>query len=193
MLKRSLTDLPPADRLLLIPLVKEYTEYSLSKGVDAFDYPHRKQYEAIKAATGEGWKIRIITAKHYRFDFSAYGVYNNSSSHTSIQKIFDEEGNDITTEEKKWLAETLDFDSAADMDGMVLSDPDDDIAEIWGSGVCVHNDSTYGSEDEGGTTHIYEATFILGKTDAFLLLYLLSYISLLTFVTVFSIRLGLQL
>jgi len=187
MLKRSLTDLPPVDRLLLIPLVKEYTEYSLSKGVDALDYPHRKQYEAIKAATGEGWKIRIITAKHFRFDFSSY-------SHTSIQKIFDEEGNDITTEEKKWLAETLDFDSAADMNGMVLSDPDDGLAEIWGSSVCVHSDSsTYGSEDEGGTTHIYEATFILGKTDAFLLLYLLSFISLLTFVTVFSIRLGLQL
>lgn len=160
MLKRSLTDLPPEDRLLLIPLVKEYTEYSLSKGVDALDYPHRKQYEAIKAATGEGWKIRIITAKLVRFDVSF--------SHTSIQKIFDEEGNDITTEEKKWLAETLDFDSAADMNGMVLSDPDDDLAEIWGSSVCIHSDSTYGYEDEGGTTHIYAATFILGKTDAFL-------------------------
>ena len=127
MLKRSLTDLPPVDRLLLIPLVKEYTEYSLSKGIDALDYPHRKQYEAIKAATGEGWKIRIITAKLFHMvETSAYGENIPSSSTTSIQKIFDEAGNDITTEEKKWLAATLDFDSAADRmrgeDGMVLSD-----------------------------------------------------------------------
>ena len=173
MLKRSLTDLPPVDRLLLIPLVKEYTEYSLSKGIDALDYPHRKQYEAIKAATGEGWKIRIITAKLFHMvETSAYGENIPSSSTTSIQKIFDEAGNDITTEEKKWLAATLDFDSAADRmrgeDGMVLSDPGDDYAEIWGSCVYVHRGSTseYGSDDEGGTTHIYEATFILGKINA---------------------------
>lgn len=192
MLKRSLTDLPPVDRLLLIPLLKKYTEYSLAKGVDALTYPHRKQYEAIKAATGEGWKIRIITAKlMHSIHASYYGHHSYSSPTTSIQKIFDEEGNDITTEEKKWLAKTLDFDSAIDMGGMVLTDPFDDYAEIWGPSVCKHRSNSYDSEDDGGTTRVYTASFILGKRFLFCTCH--HTFHLLTSFPLFSIRLGFQL
>jgi hypothetical protein len=169
MLKGSLADLPPVDRLLLIPLLKKYTEYSLAKGVDALTYSHRKQYEAIKAATDEGWKIRIITAKlMHSFHTGYYAEQSYSSPTTSIQKIFDEEGNDITTEEKKWLSKTLNFDSAIDMGGMVLADPFDDYAEIWGPSVCIHRSNDYDSEGDGRTTRVHTASFILGKPTRFL-------------------------
>jgi hypothetical protein len=113
---------------------------------------------------------------------SYYGHHSYSSPTTSIQKIFDEEGNDITTEEKKWLAKTLDFDSAIDMGGMVLTDPFDDYAEIWGPSVCKHRSNSYDSEDDGGTTRVYTASFILGKRFLFCTFSYISSANILSFV-----------
>lgn len=66
-LKSSLQFLPPADRLLLIPMAKNYTAASLAKkGINSLaNFDHTPHVEAIKAATGSRWKIRIVTADFF--------------------------------------------------------------------------------------------------------------------------------
>ena len=73
-LKRSLEFLPPADRLLLIPMAKEYTAISLtSKGINSLANSDWVYLEATKAATKSRWKIRIITAElDFRVQTSRY-------------------------------------------------------------------------------------------------------------------------
>ena len=105
-LKWSLERLPPADRMMLIPLAKEYTALSLSnnKGINAFTDHHRSYLEAIKAAaTGEGWKLLVVTAemKHVEKEDHGY-IFQSSSDDLTIVQFFDEEGQDVT-EEEKWL------------------------------------------------------------------------------------------
>jgi hypothetical protein len=55
MLKSKLGDLPPAERLLLIPTAKDCTAFSLAnKGVNSLTHSHRAYFQAIKTAIGTG-------------------------------------------------------------------------------------------------------------------------------------------
>jgi hypothetical protein len=163
-LKRSLRNLPPANRLLLIPMAKEYSAFSLAnKGVNSLANYHRDSFEAIKAATGNGWKIRIVTAElKLSFQTGYYGDIHALGRDSSVLQIFDEEGNDITSEEE-WLRAIVDFQSFSDsMDGMVLADADDDYADIWGK--CVRRSTTPREYREDATAkHLFRASFILGS------------------------------
>ena len=106
-LKWSLERLPPVDRMMLIPLEKEYTALSLSnnKGINAFTDHHRSYVEAIKAAaTGEGWKLLVVTAelKHVKKTVDDDYILSSSKDPVSIVQFFNEDGHDVT-EEEKWL------------------------------------------------------------------------------------------
>ena len=159
-LKWSLDMLPPADRMLLIPMAKRYTAASLAnKGINAFSPKHRARVEAIKAAAGEGWKLLIVTAelKHIRKS----GYYGNTISKgkaSSLTTLFDEAGNNVTSEEK-WLKNVVDFEPMDD--GMMLSDSSNGYGANWGSSVNCTSSSTYYNE-ETTTKRTYRASFVLG-------------------------------
>ena len=63
LLKSNLDTLRPADRMMLIPLAKEYSAASLAcKGINALAHHHRAKLEAIKASVGDEWQVLITTA-----------------------------------------------------------------------------------------------------------------------------------
>ena len=163
-LKWSLEMLPPADRMLLIPMAKEYTALSLSnnKGINAFNHYHRSRLEGIKAAAGEGWKVLIVTAElDHTQQVGYYGdVYSNENT-SIIVNIFDETGNDVT-ETEKWLKDVVDFDSGIDTDGgMMLADDEDEYDDNWGA--CTSSTSTRNYHSSRTTKkHKYRASFVLG-------------------------------
>ena len=62
-LLRSLNGLSPVDRMVVIPLKKQYRIHSLvNSGINALSDKHRQQAEALKAA-GTDWELRIVNAK----------------------------------------------------------------------------------------------------------------------------------
>ena len=143
-------------------MAKEYTAFSLAnKGVNSLANYHRGSFEAIKAATGNGWKIRIVTAElKLLFQTGYHGGIHTLGRDSSVLQIFDEVGNDITTEEE-WLRAIVDFQSVSDsMDGMVLADADDDYSDIWGK--CVRRSTTGEYREDAITKHLFRASFILG-------------------------------
>ena len=156
-LKWSLDSLRPADRMLLVPLCKEYDALSFlrSKGINALVSKHRAKFEAIKASVGEEWKILIATStlKHTRRT-GYYGDILENTQDTSIVQIFDEEGNDVTSEEE-WLKQVVDFD-CCDEAGMMLASYEDEYAERWG---CCTSSSTRGYRK----TTEYKTSFIIGQ------------------------------
>ena len=160
-LKWSLENLPPADRMLLIPMAKEYTAASLAHtGINAFAHHHRAYVEAIKAAAGKGWKLLIVTAEleHTR-KTGYYGNVLSNDKDSLIVQLFDEKGNDIT-EAEKWLKDVVDFDSVDD--GMMLASDEVSYAKNWGGCTSYTSTSTY-----YGSTNTkkrkYRASFILGQ------------------------------
>ena len=163
-LKWSLEMLPPADRMLLIPMAKVYASASFVKeGINYFTTRHREQVEAIKASTGEGWKILIIYAqlKHTQKVTSGYyggSTIQSNDKESSIIHFFDEAGNDVTVKEK-WLKNVIDFDAIEE--GMMLTDEDAGYAKNWGvSTGCTSSTSYYG--DTTTTKKTYRSSFILG-------------------------------
>ena len=117
--------LPPADRMVLVPFAKDYKESSLMKhGINVLSNRHRSYVEAIRAAAEQGWKLLLVNAElNHSRKTGYYGNLMSSSSASSIVQIFDEEGNDVTAEEK-WLKDAVDFDSAVGnvvgVEGMLL-------------------------------------------------------------------------
>lgn len=190
-LKRSLQRLPPADRLVIIPMMKEYTAASLAnKGINSLADSHRAHFEAIKAATESRWKIRIVTAiLDYYIRTDRYDDIQDISCKSSVLKIHDDKGRDTTIEDE-WLCEIVNFDSfdTFGTDGMVLADEDEYAvdADIWGK--CVRQSTTgesrewgdYGADGEI-TKRLYRASFILGKFQSTILVRAYSCVSLLTF------------
>jgi len=159
-LKWSLDMLPPADRMMLIPMAKEYTALSLlHRGFNAFSPKHRARVEAIKAAAGEGWKLLIVTAelKHSE-KTNYYGETIDSSSDLTVLQFFNESGNDVTAEEK-WLKDVVDFDPVDD--GMMLADPDDGYGANWG-GCASSSTSSPDYYSRKTTKRTYRASFVLG-------------------------------
>ncbi len=158
---RSLQFLPPADRLLLIPMEENYTAASLAKkGINSLANFDRAHFEAIKAATGNRWKIRIIAAELERyFQVGDNGKIHNASAGASVLKIYNEEGNDLTSEDG-WLREDVDFDPFEDsVDRMVVADPDHGIRDIWGT--RFHQSTTESLYGPATTKQLFKASFIL--------------------------------
>ena len=102
--KTALRLLPPAERIVLIPLLndvggmpvaQEYHASTLSKGFNALSSHHKAKANSIKAA---GWKVLIINAKldYTSTSFGYEGNFGYSDKESSIQRVFDEEGNDVT-------------------------------------------------------------------------------------------------
>ena len=161
-LKWSLENLPPADRMLLIPMKRRYTAASLAHtGINAFAHHHRAYVEAIKSAAGKGWKLLIVTAEleHTR-KTGYYGNVLSNDKDSKIVLLFDEKGNDVTQAEK-WLKDVVDFDSADD-DGMMLADNEDSYADNWGGCTSYTTSSSYYG-DRNTKKRKYRASFILGQ------------------------------
>ena len=152
-LKLNIGMLPPADRVFVIPLAKNYPAHSFEyKGINALTPQHRSKFEAIRAASTKEWKILIVLAE-LTHTFETY-AYDDDDKEASIIQVFDEKGNDVTSEEE-WLKDVIDFDCADG--GHMLANPYFDDEDNWGR--CVSKSS------RGSTrTRKYRSSFILGKT-----------------------------
>ncbi|KAK1741062.1 hypothetical protein QTG54_008314 [Skeletonema marinoi] len=84
----SLGGLPPADRIVVIPLEKEYRIHSLANsGINALSRAHRQKAEALKAA-GTDWELRIVNAK-LEHTCGYYG-FEDCNNNSSVIEIYDE-------------------------------------------------------------------------------------------------------
>lgn len=158
-LTHSLDGLPPADRMVVIPL--EMQIHSLANsGINALSRAHRQKAEALKAARPD-WELLIVNAKLVH-TCGYYTGYDPCTNTTLVQDIFDELGNCVTSE-MSWLKKSVDFDCVAD-DGMMLAalnHDQDECVSNWGpvSRKCVHRYD----DDES----IYKATFLVSYDPAF--------------------------
>jgi hypothetical protein len=145
--KRALNGLPPADRMVLIPLEEEYDVLSLvNSGINALSRKHRQKAEALKAA-GADWELLIVNAK------LVHSCGYDCSDNTSIIEVFDENGIRVTSE-MSWLNDVVDFDSFEHDDGMLLGfEFEDECVSNWGD--CKSEVGSYSSKQ------IYQATFLL--------------------------------
>jgi len=152
----SLGGLPPADRIVVIPLEKEYRIHSLANsGINALSRAHRQKAEALKAA-GTDWELRIVNAKLEH----TCGYFEDCNKNSSVIEIYDEFGKCVT-EEMSWLTKAVDFDCVAH-DGMMLAAHDEDDDE------CVSNWGACKSERRSCyDSDIYEATFLVSYDPAF--------------------------
>jgi len=152
----SLVGLPPADRIVVIPLEKEYRIHSLANsGINALSRAHRQKAEALKAA-GTDWELRIVNAKLEH----TCGYWDDCDNNFSVIEIHDEFGKCVT-EEMSWLTKAVDFDCVAH-DGMMLAAHDEDDDE------CVSNWGACKSESRSCyDSAIYEATFLVSYDPAF--------------------------
>jgi len=127
-LLRSLNGLSPVDRMVVIPLKKQYRIHSLvNSGINALSDKHRQKAEALKAA-GTDWELRIVNAK-----LEHTCGYYNCSGLTTVIEIYDELGKCVTSE-MSWLTKAVDFDCVAH-DGMMLAAHDEDEDECVSIGV----------------------------------------------------------
>mmetsp|Transcript_35287 Transcript_35287/g.72082 ORF Transcript_35287/g.72082 Transcript_35287/m.72082 type:complete len:734 (+) Transcript_35287:666-2867(+) len=157
LLEESLYGLPPADRMVVLPLVKEYDGLTLvNTGINALSRFQRKRAEALKAA-GPDWELLIVNAK-----LEHTCGYDEHYDLASVIEIFDENGNRLT-EEMSWLTKAVDFDCVAH-DGMMLAahdEDDDECVSNWGA--CKSESRTYYDDRK----KIYEATFLVSYDPAF--------------------------
>lgn len=166
-IKTALVGLPPADRMLLIPMAKEYTAASLAKmGINALECSHRARFEALNAAVSEEWRLLLVTAQLDCTQVTGYyGDITSTECVTSVVQIFDEDGQDITAEEE-WIKGVVDFEAAAEeaAGGMMLAGYAEDYCDTWGPSSCV-------STSRYKLKRSYRASFILGKSHMMLSLH----------------------
>lgn len=160
--KKSVAGLPPADRILLVPLKKEYTVVSLAtKGVNAMTSEHRAKFEALVTA-----ELTHAVVDSYYHDDDADDV--SSTTQTALVRTFDSKGHDVTKKEKEaWLKDVVvDFSAAAEgaAGGMVLARASENPNNIWGNNGRFFRETGYSSYDEGILMKKYRASFILGKS-----------------------------
>ncbi len=155
-IERSLNGLPPEDRMILIPLEKEYDGISLvNAGIKALSREHRLKAEALKAAGAE-WEFLIVNAK---LEHSC-GSYSEETGVPSILEVFDDRGNRLTSD-MSWLKRTIDFGSIEHHEGMLLAFDDDyECVSNWGA--CKARSSHYEHYDQ-----TYRATFLVSYDPAF--------------------------
>eukprot|EP00984_Skeletonema_dohrnii_P014955 scaffold6403_cov128-Skeletonema_dohrnii-CCMP3373.AAC.6 len=152
--EESLMGLPPADRMVLIPLMKEYDGLTIvNSGIKALSSAHRRKAEALKAA-GADWELLIVNAK---LEHSC--GYGDHSDDTSIVNVFDESGS-LVTEEMSWLTETIDFSSIEHDDGMLIA-LDNEYVCVSNWGACKSRSGTYDSKQT------YQSTFLLSYDPEF--------------------------
>ena len=119
----SLKGLPPADRIVVVPLKERYPDHSLANsGINTLNIEHRQKAEALKAAR-PNWVLLIVKAKLIH----TCGYFDACTTVTSVREIYDELGNNVTSE-MSWLSRSVDFE-CVDEDGMMLAAPHDDEAE----------------------------------------------------------------
>ncbi len=156
----SLNGLPPADRIVVVPLETQYQIHSLANsGIKALSRGHRQKAEALKAARPD-WEFLIVNAKLVH-TCGYYTNYDPCTNETSVKEMFDEMGNCVTSE-MSWLKKSVNFDCVAN-DGMMLAaltHGQDECVSNWGpaSRKCVHN---YGSDES-----FYTATFLVSYDPA---------------------------
>jgi len=154
-IESSLNGLPPDDRMVLIPLEREYDGLSLvNAGIKALSREHRQKAEALKAAGAE-WEFLIVNAKLVH----SCSDYGDDSSVTSIMEVFDERGNRVTSE-MSWLKRTIDFGSIEHDEGMLLAF-DDDYECVSNWGVCKARSGYYNHRQT------YRSTFLVSYDPAF--------------------------
>lgn len=152
--KASLSRLPPVDRMVVIPLEKEYHLSILANsGINALSRAHREKAEAIKVA-GEDWKVVIVNAKLVHS--CGYGSHGDDAS---IIDIFDE-GGSLVTSEMSWMKDVVDFDSVEHDGGMLLAMDDDNYC-VSNWGVCQAISGHYDSKKT------YRATFLVSYDPEF--------------------------
>eukprot|EP00984_Skeletonema_dohrnii_P014960 scaffold6403_cov128-Skeletonema_dohrnii-CCMP3373.AAC.11 len=156
-LLRSLNGLSPVDRMVVIPLEKQYRIHSLvNSGINALSNKHRRKAEALKAA-GTDWELRIVNAK-----LEHTCSYYNCRSRASVIEIYDELGKCVTSE-MSWLKKVVDFDNV-DHNGMMLALDDENRSSCvsnWGA--CKSERRTYYDDSK----KIYRATFLVSYDPAF--------------------------
>ena len=96
------------------------------------------------------------------FQTGYYGDLLNESNQTAVEHIFDENGNNVTSQEEyAWIKDAVDFDSADDDNaGMMLTDSDAAYATNWGT--CKKTSSTRNYYGDRTRKHLYRSSFILG-------------------------------
>ena len=163
-LKWTLNGLPPSDKILLVPLLKEYKAVDLVRyGINALSHDHRSRVEAIKvSASRKGWRVLILNAEMTRTHrTNYYGNTISSGTAPSIVQIFDEEGNDVTDAEEgmKAIVNLTPFDVGG---GMILNFGEEDCEESWG---CPFSSSVTSSDYNRSTiTDKFVSSFILGES-----------------------------
>ena len=145
--------LPPADRIVVVPLENEYDVISLlNSGINALTPKHRQKAEALKAARAD-WELLIVNAKLVH-----NCGYDDHSNEFSVMEIYDEVGNCVTSE-KSWLKTAVDFHSVAQNGMMLAADNEGECVSNWGP--C-KGSAGYYEEDR-----IYRATFLVSCDPAF--------------------------
>ena len=156
----SLNGLPPADRIVVVPLKKRYLTRSLAKsGINALNVGHRRKAESLKAAR-PNWEFVIVNAKLVH----TCGYYGECTNVSTVQDIYDELGNVVNSSEMSWLKKSVDFECVA-QDGMMLAaltrNEDECVSNCWGTGRR-RDDPPYGYEES-----IYTATFLVSYDPTF--------------------------
>lgn len=159
----SLSGLSPVDRIVVVPLKDQYRPQSLANaGVNVLSRKHRQKAEAIKAA-GKGWKLLIVNAKTVHTHH--YG--GSCSDDSSIIAIFDESGEDVTSE-MSWLKNVVHFDEFVEENdaGMILA-VEDDYNECVCTACWGECKSRIGGGEYTDCHSTYRATFLVGYDPSF--------------------------
>ena len=173
-LENSLSLLPRPDRMVIVPLQKEYTGAVISRhGIKALLNDHRAKAESLKVA-GENWNVLIVNATNKYSTTSTVDVDWSGRSEISVSCIYDEQGRGRKNE-YKWIEKILDFSPIAvdggSGSGMLLT-ASNPIPDNWGQRksrkTLYHHDgydsdSLYGYGYGGTSEYVstYRATFLL--------------------------------
>lgn len=175
-LKTSLTHLPRADRMILVPLRQDYAPSSLTlSGIDALSSTHRAKAESIRLAGGGNWTVLIMNA------FNTYTTTRPTDvggrSKFQIAAVYDEQGKKVSL---TWVKKILNFNPLVEevdiKEERMLLSTSARLADNWGkrksrkTKTLHHYDSdsyfgygAYGYDDHFSYeyTSTYKASFLL--------------------------------
>mmetsp|Transcript_17161 Transcript_17161/g.26881 ORF Transcript_17161/g.26881 Transcript_17161/m.26881 type:complete len:958 (-) Transcript_17161:146-3019(-) len=174
-LKTSLTYLPRADRMILVPLGHDYSPSSLTlSGIDALAPDHRAKAESIRLAGGNNWTVLILNVFNTFTTRSERDVNGQSKFQTAA--LYDSQGKKV---DHTWMKKILSFNPlegevANNRERMLLS-TSARLVDNWGKRKSrktktLHHggydsDSPYGYGYDYHTsyeyTSTYKATFLL--------------------------------
>eukprot|EP00956_Cyclotella_meneghiniana_P015502 scaffold23809_cov62-Cyclotella_meneghiniana.AAC.8 len=188
-LQQELNELPRHDRIVLVPLARHYSDYSLRQdGLTALAHHHRAKAEAIKVAGKGDWVVLIIQAKKIH----THCYHHNSHTSSSMKHVYSENGNRLTSP-KKWLDNIISFapieeavvtqdfsdsDSYGDpfyserhtqhvdcdyqsIGGAMMLTDSKMVADNWGASKSIKESNCYGRYNEESFDTTYWSTFLL--------------------------------